>query len=128
MEKNRWVDVTSRRRGMNWYTVGAIAAGVALIALIAAIVIAVVTDGDFFKDPESEVETLCIEDLTDQLRDPDSAEFYELNEVTKLEDEDMYGFEGKVRSRNGFGGMVNSSFSCGVIFKDGEPEVYSWTY
>lgn len=129
MEETRWVDVRPRR-GVNWYLVGAIASGIALLALIAAIAVAVFGDGDLFGNKESEVESLCVEDLKEQLRDPESAEFYDLNDVTKLEgdDGDMYGFEGKLRSRNGFGGMVNSQFSCGVIYKGGEPEVYSWTY
>lgn len=128
MEKTEWVDASPRRR-WNWYKVGAIACAAVIVAILTAIVIVVINDNDLFTDVEAEVETLCMDEIKSQLRDPNSAEFYELNDVTMLEGDtaDMYGFEGKVRARNGFGGMVNNQFSCGVIWGD-EPEVHAWTY
>lgn len=120
MEFKNHVRYGSRKKAA-WIICGAIAA-VAL--LIGGIVLAVQLTGD----RKGDVEAFCVEDITDQLRDPASAEFYDLNEVTQVEGKEFYGFEGKVRSRNGFGGMVNSQFSCTVAYTDGEPSVTSWTY
>lgn len=55
----------------------------------------------------------CTEDARSQLRDPDSAQF-ELKPVD-LEAKDgktPYGFDGHVRSRNGFGGMTSNTMMC----------------
>jgi hypothetical protein len=61
----------------------------------------------------------CGDATLDRLRDPDSATFGS-DYTVELSDEDVWSVQGTVRSRNGFGGMVGSTFLCTAVDSGGE--------
>ena len=88
----------------------AIAAVVVLAIAVWAIVASILPNEKMKREAAYEA---CTEDARSQLRDPDSAQF-ELTPVD-LEAKDgkePYGFDGHVRSRNGFGGMTSNTMMC----------------
>lgn len=89
----------------------AVVAGVIVIAVLTWIAISVILPTEGMK--QDAAYEACTEDARSQLRDPDSAQF-ELNPV-ELDSKDgktPYGFDGHVRSRNGFGGMTSNTMMC----------------
>lgn len=62
-----------------------------------------------------------------QLRDPDSAEFPTLNEVTVIKQEEcgQYRVDGWVRARNGFGGLNMNNFTIFVTHQGKGNWIYS---
>jgi hypothetical protein len=82
-------------------------------AIVVALLFGYAASASNSDSPEEKAIKACQTTLTESLRDPDSAEFEDVDAAQEGTDRpDGWLVEGNYRARNGFGGMVNDFFVC----------------